>query len=78
MISSVLYLVVILSLPGMKDKIFSEPLTETVTLQQCVSRAQVVMPRIQQQTEYKGYDLKSFGCMTEEQLKRKFDDVRKQ
>lgn len=76
-IAQVLYLVVVLASPGQRDKIFSEPLSDNITLQQCAAKSIMVMPRIQQQTEYRGYDLKSFGCLTEDQLRKLFDDVRR-
>lgn len=78
MIDKVLYLVLVLASPGHKDKIFSEPVSDNITITQCIAQAQFVMPRMQQQLEYKGYDLKSFGCLTEQGLKDLFDKVRKQ
>lgn len=62
-----LFLVVIFSLSGHPDEFYKERVEDGITLMQCQSQAQLVMPRL---TEvFDGYKLKSFGCMTEEQLR---------
>jgi hypothetical protein len=61
MISKALYLVIVFSM------FYKERVREDITLIQCTVQAQQVMPRIYNM--YDGYKIKTFGCMTEDQLR---------
>jgi hypothetical protein len=67
MISKALYLVIVFSMNGYPDEFYKERVREDITLIQCTVQAQQVMPRIYNM--YDGYKIKTFGCMTEDQLR---------
>lgn len=52
---------------GYPDEFYKERIREDITQTQCITQAQQVMPRIYNQ--YDGYQIKTFGCMTEEQMR---------
>lgn len=67
MISKAIFLTIVFSLAGQPDEFYKERVREDITITQCNTQMQQVLPRIW--NVYEGYKIKSMGCVTDTQLR---------